>query len=1037
MIARVLLIAIEKRRLVVAVVFALAASALWQARSLRLDALPDVTGNQVVVLTRAPGYTPEEVELLVTRPVETALGGLPGLETQRSLSRYGISSVSAIFAEDVDPMRARQLVQERLASLPQLPEGVDAPELGPLSGGLGEIFHFTVSSPERTPAELLELAELRVAPLLRTVPGIVEVNTWGGERRTLDVVADPIAMDTHRVTLDALREAVGRASGNAAGDALPAGPGRVLLRARAWPESVTDLGQAIVRRDDDTIVRIADVAEVRVGSEPRLGAASADGRGETVYVMLQMLRGANALEVLEGVHAKMPSLAEALPRDVRTDVVYDRSELVWATLRTVGKNLLEGGLLVVVVLFLVLGSARAGLLVALAIPLSMLGAIVGMVLLDVPGNLMSLGAIDFGLLVDGAVVLVEAVFHRFEVHPPVDDSEESRLDTIREAVVGVARPVFFSVAIILLVYVPILTLTGVDGKMFRPMAITVVLALATALVLTLTFVPAGLALFLRARDVPTKLPLLVRAATRLHDPLLTRAARYPRAVAAIALLLLAGGGVLFARAGMAFVPQLDEGDLVVQTTRAPDVSIETAIAEGARVEATLVGFPEVRQVVSRIGSPAVATDIMGLEMADVFVRLKPRSEWRSGLTRDALIAEMDAALAEHAPGSQPGFTQPIQMRFNELLGGDVTDVSLSYYGDDLDVLRGLAEDATRRLDGLAGAADVRVLAPPAVPLLDVRPDLVRAARHGLDATDVLDAVRAFRVGLEVGATYDGPRRIPIRVRLQTPNAFELDAAPLPTEHGLVALRDVAHVTSQPTPSLVNHDEAQRRVVVGFNVRGRDLGSVVNDARARLTDQAIPEGYRPEWGGQYETLEHAKARFAVVMPLVLVGIVALLLLLFRAVRPVLIILTHVPFAALGGVVALTLRDLPISISAAIGFIALSGIAVLNGVVLVSAIRREQERGVPVAEAAMLAGRTRLRPVMTTALVAALGFVPMMLASGVGAEVQRPLATVVVGGLVTSTLLTLLVLPVLYPVLAGRAWQSDTMTGRDVLGERRGG
>ncbi|MCB9617150.1 MAG: efflux RND transporter permease subunit [Sandaracinus sp.] len=1019
MIARLLLLAIEKRRLVLAVVLALSASALWQTRSLRLDALPDVTGNQVVVLTRAPGYTPEEVERLVTRPVETGLGGLPGLETQRSLSRYGISSVTAVFAEDVDPMRARQLVQERLVALPDLPDGVEAPELGPLSGGLGEIFHFTVSSPDRTPAELLEIAELRVAPLLRTVPGIVEVNTWGGEQRTLDVVADPVAMDAHGVTLDALREAVSRASGNAAGDSLDAGPGRVLLRARAWPERVADLGEGIVARaEGDAIVRIADVAQVRVGALPRLGAASADGRGETVYVMLQMLRGANALEVLEGVHAKLPALAEALPHDVRTDVVYDRSELVWATLRTVGKNLLEGGLLVVLVLFLVLGSARAGLLVALTIPLSMLGAVVGMVMLDVPGNLMSLGAIDFGLLVDGAVVLVEAVFHRFEAHPPSEPGEEGRLATIREAVVAVARPVFFSVAIILLVYVPILTLTGVDGKMFRPMAITVVLALATALVLTLTFVPAGLALFLRTRDVPTKLPLLVRVASRLHEPVLDRAAKHPLAVGLGAAAMLAGGGLLFANAGMAFVPQLDEGDLVVQTTRAPDVSIRTAIAEGARVEATLGAFPEVQQVVSRIGSPAVATDIMGLEQADVFVRLKPRDQWRAGLTKDALIAEMDAALAAHAPGSQAGFTQPIQMRFNELLGGDVTDVSLSYYGDDLDVLRSLAEDATRRLEGLDGAADVRILAPPAVPLLDVRPDVLRAARHGLDATDVLDAVRAFRVGLDVGATYDGPRRIPIRLRLQTPTAFELDAAPLPTEHGLVPLREVASVSSVPTPSLVSHDEAQRRVVVGFNVRGRDLGSVVTDARARLADQEVPEGYRPEWGGQWETLEHAKARLAVVMPLVLVGIVALLLLLFRALRPVLIILTHVPFAALGGVVALTLRGLPISISAAIGFIALSGIAVLNGVVLVSAIRREQERGVPVREAALLAGKTRLRPVMTTALVAALGFVPMMLATGVGAEVQRPLATVVVGGLVTSTLLTLLVLPVLYPKLAGR-------------------
>lgn len=1021
MIARLLLLAIERRRLVIAFVVALTAAGLWQARRLRLDALPDVTGNQVVVLTRAPGLSPVEVERLVTRPVELALSGVPGLESQRSISRYGLSSATAVFGEEVDLYHARQLVQERLAALGDLPEGVEAPELGPLTGGLGEILQFTLRSPQRTPRELLELVELRVAPILRPVQGVVEVNTWGGHRRTLDVVVDPVALEAHGLDLGDVHAALERASGNAPGDALAAGPGRVLLRARAWPESATELGAAIVaERGDGAALRLADVAEIREGALPRLGAATTDGQGETVYVMVQMLREANALEVLEALHARLPAVAEALPDDVEFEIAYDRSELVTATLATVGKNLLEGGLLVVFVLFLMLGSTRAGLIVAATIPLAMLGALVGMVLLDVPGNLMSLGAIDFGLLVDGAVVLVEAVFHHLEHRKRVDtnaDDAGAHGRTVREAVSSVASPVFFSVAIIVLVYVPILTLRGVDGKMFRPMAMTVVLALTTALVLTLTYVPAAAALWIRPQDVPARPPWLVRAAERLYHPALGAASRAPVTVIVLGLSALVLGGVLFARAGSAFVPTLDEGDLVIQTTRAADISAESAVSEAGRLERLVVDFPEVEMIASRIGSPAVATDVMGLEQADVFVRLRPRSEWRPGLEKDALIAEIEAAIAEHAPGSDPAFTQPIQMRFNELLGGDVSDVALSFFGDDLGALRETATRAQQRLSQLDGAEDVRVMSPPDAPIFDVRPDPVRAARYGLDAQDVLDAVRALRIGLEAGTTYDGFLAIPIRLRLPTPSAFDLESALLPTHAGLVPLRAVAEVRREMTPSLVNHDDAQRRVVLGFNVRERDLGTVVEEARAMVDDLPRPEGTRLVWGGQYETLQDAQRRLLTVIPVVLAGIFLILLLLFRSPRPVGIILLHVPFAAVGGVVLLALRGMPVSISAAVGFIALSGIAVLNGVVLMTQIRERQAAGESARDAALAGARSRMRPVLTTALVAALGFVPMMLATGVGAEVQRPLATVVVGGLISSTLLTLLILPVVYPFLAG--------------------
>ncbi len=1012
MIERLLLAAIDKRKLVLAMVLALAGAALVSARNLRLDALPDVTGQQVVLLTRAPGYTPDEVERLVTRPVEIALGGLPGLETQRSLSRYGLSAVTAVFRDDVDLVRARQLVAERLVGLPQLPPGVATPEIGPMTGGLGEIYHFAVDGEGYSATQILELVELRVAPILRSVPGVVEVNTWGGTRRTVDVVGDPLRMSAHRVTLEELRRAVETSSGAVPGDALTSAGARTLMRGRALPREHSDLAQAILRvSPEGNTLRIGDVADVHSGAEPRLGTATAGGEGEGVYVMVQMLRGENALMVLDAIHERLPEVEASLPEGLELDLIYDRSDLVHATLRTVGKNLLEGGLLVGLILFMMLGSVRAALVVALTIPLAMLGAVVGMVALDVPGNLMSLGAIDFGLLVDGAVVLVESIFHRWTEHP-----EEEPKHAMRGAVVEVARPVAYSVAVILMVYVPILALEGVDGKMFKPMAITVVLALAAALLLTFTFIPAATASFVRRDHMPTRSPRVVRLLTRIHAPILGAASRHPLWVAFLAVATLAVGAVLFARTGTAFVPQLDEGDLVVQITRDPGISISEAARLGSALEVAALEMPEVEAVYSRIGSPAVATDVMGLEQSDVFIRLRARAQWRPGLTREALLAELAERIEVTSPGDEVGFTQPIQMRFNELLGGDVTDVSVSVFGPELDVARGVAEEIERRLAGLEGAQDVRILAPPGVPLLDVVPDALRAARYGLSVEDVLNALQAYQVGLPAGATYEDVLRVPIRVRLRPPHAEALEASLLPTANGLVPLGAVADVEHTTTPSVIHHDRSQRRVAVGFNVRGRDLGSVALEAQRRLAGMPVPPGYRPVWGGQYEAFEAAKRRLMWVIPLVMVGILGLLLLLFRKLQPVLIIALHIPFAAVGGIVALALRGLPVSISAAIGFIALSGIAVLNGVVLVARIEDEMVSGKLARDAALDAARARLRPVSTTALVASFGFVPMMLATGVGAEVQRPLATVVVGGLFTSTTVSLLLLPVLYPYLA---------------------
>lgn len=1026
MIERLVQFSLSHRGFVVGLTLAAALGALIYGQGLELDALPDVTGNQVIVLTGAPGYTPQEVERLVTLPIETGLGGLPGLQEQRSLSRYGISSVTMVFDEDVDPYLARQLVQERLNSVAAgLPEDIDPPELGPLTGGLGEIFHFTLSSPARTPAELYELAVFEVSPVLRTVPGVVEVNTWGGKVRTLDVVVDSNRLAHYKLTLADVKEAVEGSVGSAAGASIRNGTRQTLLRGISRPNTPQALGQVVVMTDRvsgaGAPIRLADIAEIEAGALPRLGGATANGRGETVYVMVQMLRNANALEVMNRIHERMPDVHALLPKDVEVRVAYDRSDLVLATLGTVFKNLGEGGLLVVLILLGMLGSLRAGLVVALTIPLSMLGAVAGMVLFGIPGNLMSLGAIDFGLLVDGAVVMVEGFFAALKGASALDGR-----DRISQAAISMARPVFYSVLIILLVYVPILTLVGVDGKMFRPMAITVILALLTSLLLSMTFVPAISSLLLKPKHVPSREPHLVRLAHRIHAPLLEIAMKYPRGVLISAAVLLVGGLAVYAQLGTTFVPQLDEGDMVVQTTRASDISLGQGTLDAGKMEAALIAeVPEVIQVVSRIGSPAVATDIMGLEQADVFVSLKPKDQWRPGLTREALIAHMDAVLTKHDPGGDPVFTQPIQMRFNELLGGETTDVALSIFGADLDELRRQAEATVAVIETQPGAVDVRVSAPPSVPLMEVQPNPLAAAQLGFTVAEVLDAVRAVRTGIEVGTTYEGRMEIPIRLRLaQDASVSGIKTLNLANSAGrLIPLARLAKMHSSPTPSLVDHDNGLRRMIVGFNVRGGDLGQVVEAAKAKVDAQVkLPPLYRMEWGGQYETLAAATQRMQVVIPIVLLLIFGVLMWTFSRVRPALIIFLNVPFAGVGGVLALAARGMPVSISAAVGFIALSGIAVLNGVVLMTRLLAYQEEGRSARDAAYQAALDRMRPVVMTALVAALGFVPMMLATGVGAEVQRPLATVVVGGLLTSTLLTLVIVPALFAWL-GSGVDSD--------------
>jgi cobalt-zinc-cadmium resistance protein CzcA len=1031
MLGRSVVAALRRGRVALGLTALAAIVAVTVARRLELDALPDVTNNQVVVLTRAPGLTPLETEELVTRRVEAATGGLAGIDSTRSLSRYGISAVTLIFGDDVDPWGARQRVGERLATLAaELPAGVEAPEMGPLSGGLGEVYHLVLRSDRHDKAALLEMAELRLAPILRTVPGVVEVNTWGGAQRTHELRVRPSRLAAHGLTFEHVANAIRRGVGRTAGAALPVGDGQTLLGGRATPRSPEALAALPLQLHDRPRMPVGMLGDAAQGEQPRTGSATVDGGGEAVYIMAQMLRGANALDVCQRLERRLPELREALPAGASVEVLYDRAVLVRATLLTVGTNLVEGGLLVVAVLFAMLGSLRAGLLVAFVIPLSMLGALSTMVVLGVPGNLMSLGAIDFGLLVDGAVVVVEALFHDVHVDP-------SGPRTWRERVAGVARgasrPVFFSVFVIALVYAPIVALSGVDGRMFRPMALVVIAALLTSLVLALWVVPAACAAFIRPQDVPAAEPRTVRAARAMWRPVFRAAHARPRRVAAAAVTTLVLGGWLFVGLGSAFVPTLDEGDLVIQTERSPDISIEAAVVAAGRLErALLEEVPEVEHVVSRIGSPAVATDIMGLEQADVFVKLTPARRWAPERTRASVIEDVARVASERDPTAEIALTQPIQMRFNELLGGAVNDVTAEVFGLDLGAIRHSAEAVATAIEGVEGAVDVRVLTPADVPLVAVVPDAEAAARVGLDAADILQAVQALRVGVDVGRTFDGLVEVPLRLRLGSASllggpgdpvgvalpAAWIEQAQVVAPHGVVVpLSSVATIERRPTPSRISHDEGQRRVVVGFNVRGRDLGSVVADAQ-RAVERAVqlPPGQRLRWGGQHETLANARARMRVVLPVTLLLVLIVLVLGFGELRPALIVLSHVPFAAVGGAVALAVRGMPLSISALIGFIALSGIAVLNGVVLMSRVRTLEAGGAHGDTAVCSAAEERLRPVLTTALVAALGFVPMMLASGTGAEVQRPLATVVVGGLVTATAVTLIVLPTMYGALA---------------------
>lgn len=1027
MLERIIDIALKRRMLVLSIAMAAGALGIYNYQHLPIDAVPDITNVQVQINTEAPGYSPLETESRITFPIETAMAGLPRLDYTRSVSRYGLSQVTVVFEDGTNVYFARQLISERLAEARgQLPSGIE-PVLGPVTTGLGEIFMYTVTSEagaEHDPMQLREVQDWIIRPQLRNTPGVVEVNTVGGFTKQFLVAPEPEKLLSFGLSLDDLVMALEANNSSVGAGYIERSGSQYLVRSPGQALGVQDLSGIVVGHRSGIPIQVRDVATVSLGHELRNGAATQDGQ-EVVLGTAFMLIGENSRIVSKAVEARLASVQESLPEGVVAEALYSRSYLVEQTIATVRENLAAGALLVIVILFAMLGNWRGALVTAAVIPLTLLMTITGMVESRISGNLMSLGALDFGLIIDGAIIIVENCLRRLAIA----QSERGgllpfneRLEVTRSATREVLKPSVFGVAIILIVYLPILTLTGVEGKMFRPMAFTVSGALIAALILCVTFVPAAVATFVsgpvRERD-----NWLMAQAHRGYKPLLEFAVRARILVATVAILLTVAGGALATRLGSEFLPTLDEGDIVMHALRIPGTSLSQAVSMQSELEARIKALPEVRHVFSKIGTADIATEAVPPSVADTFIIMYPRNEWPDPRKPKAdLIAELEATV-ERIPGSKYEIIQPIQMRFNELIAGVRSEVAIKVYGDDLDTLVELGSQVEALLQGIPGNADVQAEQVTGLPMLTVTPDRLRLARYGLNVEDVQRSLSTAVGGTNAGRIFEGDRRFDVVVRLadlRRENVEEIGRLPLILPDGSgIPLQEVADIELVLAPNQISRENGKRRMVVTANVRGRDLGSFIADVHTTLAQEVeMPTGYWIEYGGTFEQLQSASDRLAVVVPLALLLILALLYGAFGSARDALLVFTGVPLALTGGVLSLWLRGMPFSISAAVGFIALSGVAVLNGVVMLSFIRDLRAAGKSLEQAIIEGAMVRLRPILMTALVASLGFVPMAINVGVGAEVQRPLATVVIGGIISSTLLTLLVLPALYRLAGAR-------------------
>ena len=997
------------------------------ALKLPIDAVPDVTNIQVQIITSAPALSPVEMEQYVTVPVERSMAGIPRTAEMRSVSKYGLSVVTVAFEDGTDIYFARQLVNERMREATEaVPAQYGRPEMGPISSGLGEIFQFVVRNEQLSVMQLEELLDWQIAPVLRTVPGIVEVNSFGGEDRQYQVVLDPKRLQAAGIGVAEVVAALEKSNANAGGGYIEHAREQVVIGTNGLVHDLDDLRRVVIGATAQGVpITVATVGDAQFGPRLRRGAASKDAKGEVVVGVALMLLGENSRTVTAGVKAKIELLKPSLPPGTKIEPFYDRSVLVDRTIHTVGKNLLEGALLVVAILLLLLGDLRAGIVVATTIPLALLFAVVVMNALGLSGNLMSLGAIDFGLIVDGAVIIVENVVRRLaerrhELGRAPDAVAHREL--VESATLEVQSASVFGGAIIAIVYLPLLALTGIEGKLFRPMATTVLLALAGAFLLSITLIPVLTSYFVRPR-AEHKETWLLRQAQRLYAPLLVLSMRQRGLTLGGGVLALAGAVALFSQIGAEFVPQLDEGDVLVEARRLPGVALTESVATDKRLQAAILKVPEVTQVVSKTGAPELATDPMGIEQTDVYIGLKDREHWRPGVTKEQIGAEIGAGIEAAVPEVAGALSQPIQMRTNELVAGVRSDVAALLYGPDLAQLQKLGEVVASAVRRVPGAEDVQVEQVAGLRYLRIEPDRNKLARYGLTVADINQLTETIAVGHHVGDVLEGERRFEIAVRTAHDYAGDLSALeglPLKALSGLtVPLGDVATLSFSTGPAQISREAQSRRLTVEFNVRGRDLLSVVHDVKGAVQHAAkLPLGYRIEWGGQFEHYEDAKQRLMLVVPLALALILFLLWMALGSTTRAFLIFLNVPFATVGGVVALWARGIPFSVSTGVGFIALFGVAVLNGLVLVTFAEQLERTGVAPAEAIARAATLRLRPVLMTALVASLGFLPMALSAAPGSEVQRPLATVVIGGLVTATLLTLLVLPAAYALVTRR-------------------
>ena len=1010
---------LANRAMVVALFVLLALGGLYATTQIPVDAVPDLVNVQVQVVTEAGSLPPLEVERSITYPVELAVSGLPDVEEIRSISRLGISLVTIVFREGTDILRARQLVAERLPAAKGGIAVVGAdPQLGTLSTALGEILQFEVKGSGRDLMDLRSILEWDIAPAMRAVPGVTDINAHGGYAKSYEVQVDPDRMSSHGISLGEVLAALDRNNTSTGGGYIVKNGEQRFIRGQSLLGSVADIEKVVVRSPPGGVpVLIRNIGAVAVAPLVRQGAATRDGRGEVVTGMVMMIRGENSRRVVAAAKERLEQIRRTLPPGVELEVLYDRADLIGRTLDTVLHNLAEGGLLVIGVLLLLLGNIRAGLIVSLAIPLSMLFAANLMWATGISASLMSLGAIDFGLVVDSSVIMVENCVRRLGLAPPT----ASKLGVVRDAAIEVRGPTMFGELIIAIVYLPILFLEGTEGKLFRPMALTVLFALAGSLLISLTLMPV-LAATLLSRDEDRE-PFLMRIFHRLYQPLARLAVHHPVVVSLCAAGLVAASLPLAARLGAEFMPRLDEGDLLVEVTRLPSATLEDSVPLTTRIEKLLLAFPEVRTVFSKTGRPEIANDVMGVQQTDVWVMLKPRRQWPGHVSRDDLVERMSKALAAAIPGANFGFSQPIEMRVDELVAGVKADVAVLVYGDDLDKLGQIGKQVESVLQEIPGAVDVRADWQANVPTLrvDARPD--QLARHGIDGVEVMRTVSAMG-GIQVGEIFEGRPRYPLIVKFPPEWRENIDRVPQIPVGAVggrpVPLGELSDILLEESPPSIEHENSRRRTFVSANVRGRDVAGFVNEAR-RLVQAKVdmPVGYSIRWGGDFENLLSAARRLMLITPLVL-GLIAMLLYTsFKSFRLASLIFFAVPVAASGGIAALAIRGMPFSIAAGVGFVALFGVAVLNGLVWVAGAEHARQGGLSARDAAIATAEVRIRPVLMTALVASLGFLPMAMATSAGAEIQRPLATVVIGGIVTSTLLTAFVVPAIYPWFAPRS------------------